>query len=213
MDIFKFWSEIKHGEKIHPADKDVLGRINPDKHGFSTDCLPACYMGNLRSAPIVLLYLSPGFGEQDLKDAKSKAGKDYYFRRWKGDEPLPSPDGAGHSWLKSRTKIFGDYDFIKDKIAVLNIGAYHSKDVRSYSSLLALPSSRTSLSWAQNFLFPQAEAGKRVVICMRSAAYWGLESGKQYGKALFAPHVTRSGHMIQNSQYPKIINAAKKLIG
>ncbi len=76
-----------------------------------------------------------------------------------------------------RTKSFGDFKTVKDKIALLNIGAYHSVDVRSFASLLALPSSRVSLGWAQDVLFPDAEAGKRIVICMRSAAYWGLEQG------------------------------------
>jgi hypothetical protein len=37
--------------------------------------------------------------------------------------------------------------------------------VRSYASLLALPSSRVSMEWAQSVLFPQAEAGRRIVIC------------------------------------------------
>ena len=65
------------------------------------------------------------------------------------------------------------YEEIKRHFATLNIGAYHSKDVKSYASLLALPSSRVSLSWAQNHLFPEADAGRRIVICMRAAAFWG----------------------------------------
>jgi hypothetical protein len=89
--------------------------------------------------------------------------------------------------MLSRTKNFGDYETVKNKIALLNIGAYHSADVRSFGSLLALPSSRVSLGWAQEVLFPDAEAGKRVVICMRSASCWGLERGRKYGKSLFAP--------------------------
>src|SRR5712691_10488432 len=55
-----------------------------------------------------------------------------------------------------------------------------STDIRSFAALLCLPSSRVSLGWAQDVLFPDAEAGKRIVICMRSAAYWGLEQGQKY---------------------------------
>jgi hypothetical protein len=69
---------------------------------------------------------------------------------------------------------------VKNKIALLNIGAYHSADARSFGSLLALPSSRVSVGWAQDVLFPDAEAGRRIVVCMRSASYWGLEQGRKY---------------------------------
>src|SRR6266508_148553 len=65
QDIFEFWSQIARGEHIHPADKRVFSRMRPEKHGFRLDCLPGCFGGRLRDAPVVLLYLSPGFGEQD----------------------------------------------------------------------------------------------------------------------------------------------------
>ena len=204
VDIFEFWSDIGRGETVHPADKSVLKRMNPKKHGFRTDCLPASYVGRLRDAPVVLLYLSPGFDEQDLKEAISDEGKDYYVRRWTGNEPLPDIGISGHNWLKSRTKYFTDYKIAKDSIAVLNIGAYHSINVNSYSSMLALPSSRASLDWAQRTLFPDAESGKRIVICMRSAAYWGLETGRIYGKSLFTPEVTRKGYLVYNDKNQKI---------
>jgi hypothetical protein len=84
----------------------------------------------------------------NLVDAKSEEGKDYRLRSWQGDEPFRD-NGPGQTWLASRTKVFCEYDVVKRSFASLNIGAYHSKDVRSYSSLLALPSSRVSLAWAQ----------------------------------------------------------------
>jgi hypothetical protein len=59
VDIFEFWSQIDRGARIHPADKRVFDRMRPEKHGFRLDCLPACFTGSLRDAPVVLLYLSP----------------------------------------------------------------------------------------------------------------------------------------------------------
>jgi len=53
MDIFEFWSQIKRGETVHPADREVFARINPEKHGFQLDCLPASYGGKLKTAPVV----------------------------------------------------------------------------------------------------------------------------------------------------------------
>jgi hypothetical protein len=65
-DIFEFWSHIGRGEHVHPADKDVIGRISPRSHGFRLECLPACFAGRLRDAPVVLLYLSLGFHKKDI---------------------------------------------------------------------------------------------------------------------------------------------------
>ena len=209
QDIFEFWSQIGRGEHIHPADKNVFDRMRPKKHGFRLDCLPGCFGGRLRDAPIVLLYLSPGFSKRDVADAQSEEGKDFYFRRYKGFEPPRDLGAAKSSWITSRTKAFGSWEVLKDKIALLNIGAYHSVNVKSYAALLALPSSRVSLGWAQDILFPQAERGERVVICMRSAAYWGLEQGRKYRGSLFAPMVNRSGYLLNNKEKSRLINTVQ----
>lgn len=206
-DIFEFWSQIKRGARVHPADIEAFKRMDAARHGFQIECLPGCFAGRLRTAPIVLLYLSPGFSPLDISDAQSKKGQDYRFRSWQGDEPFRD-HGPGARWLASRTKLFCDYETVRQNFAVLNIGAYHSKDVKSYASLLALPSSRVSISWAQDVLFPQAEAGKRVVICMRAAAYWGLDTGRRYKGTLFAPPVNRSGHLLSGPER----NAITKIV-
>jgi hypothetical protein len=78
--------------------------------------------------------------------------------------------------------------------------------------LLALPSSRVSLAWAQEVLFPAAEAGDRIVICMRSAAYWGLEAGRNYSGTLFAPLVNRGGHLLKNPQNKRLIALVRERV-
>jgi hypothetical protein len=122
---------------------------------------------------------------------------------------------VGRATSRSATAGLGEYGLkdvrdIKQHFAVLNIGAYHSKDVKSYSSLLALPSSRVSLTWAQDHLFPEAEAGKRVVICMRAAAYWGLDTGRKYPGTLFAPDVNRGGFLINGPEKDAIVKAVRQ---
>jgi hypothetical protein len=209
--IFDFWSQIKRGERIHPADKAVFKRIDAERHGFQLDCLPGCFAGPLKTARVVLLYLSPGHDQSTTLDAQTTEGKDHHFRTYRGVEPLRDK-GPGRKWVESRTKRFGAYADLKHNLAVLNIGAYHSKDVKDYASLLALPSSRVSLAWAQDHLFPEAEAGKRIVICLRSAAYWGLETGKKYKGTLFAPLVSRSGHMFNGPEKQRIIRLVRKAL-
>lgn len=208
-DIFEFWSNIQRGAFVHPADVEAFKRMDAKRHGFQLDCLPGSFAGKLRTAPIVLLYLSPGYSPSDVHDAKTNDGKDYRFRSWGGNEPFRD-SGPGRIWLERRTKLFGDFETIKQHFAILNIGAYHSKDVKSYSSLLALPSSRVSLTWAQDRLFADAEAGKRVVICMRAAAYWGLDTGRKYPGTLFVPNVNRGGFLINGPEKSAIVKSVRQ---
>jgi hypothetical protein len=212
-DIFKFWAQIKRGEKIHPADKAAFQLMEPRRHGFQLQCLPSCFSGRLRDASVVLLFLSPGYVRADDAEALSKVGRDYYCRKWRGREPLRDDGGPGTRWARSRTRGFGDYEKVRKKIALLNIGAYHSKTMKSYASMLALPSSRMTLDWAQTVLFPQAMAGDRIVICMRAAAYWGLERGKKYPGMLFAPKTTRSGHLQRNRENRIMMQLARRRLG
>jgi len=204
IDIFEFWGRIGDAEHIHPDDRAVFDRV---EHKFNHDALPGCFMGPLRTAPVVLLYLSPGFSDFDLIDAQSEAGRERHARMRAGYEPLPSDmdHRPAWEWWTKRTKCFGEWQDLATKIAFLNIGSYHSKEFKDEPLLAALPSSRVSLDWAQSILFPDAEAGRRVVVCLRSAKYWGLIPGCKYGTALFAPGVGRSGHMKKKEMHDKVM--------
>src|SRR5271156_5504861 len=164
-DIFRFWAKVGPTDSMHPADHAVLTRV---QHHFDLKCFPACFGGSLRTAPVVLLFLSPGLSKKDRSDFKSKTAQDRIMRRRRGRMPFSQQASPGQKWLKSRTKCFGDWDRVRSKIAVLNIGAYHSKNFHDTPLLAALPSSRVSIAWAQDVLFPQAIAGDRVVICLRA---------------------------------------------
>lgn len=203
-DIFEFWSGINPKGGMHPADRDVLSRVD---HSFDLRCLPGCFAGPLRTAPVVLLYLSPGLSEQDYTDAVTRKGRTRYRRSWAGEEPLRGPKDheSAWQWWKSRTACFGNWQELQKKVAILNIGAYHSKTFADAPLLAALPSSRVSIDWAQHVLFPAAIAGRRTVVCLRSARFWGLREGQRYGKALFAPRVTRGGYMIKQDNMREVV--------
>ncbi len=196
-DLFDFWQKIEPRQNIHPADESILKRVD---HSFQLDTLPCPILGPLKTSLVVLLFLSPGFEENDRVEAKNEAGQSRYAEMREGNQLLPAPeDSEGDwKWWHRRTALFGDWRELRDKIAILNIGAYKSKTFEDIPLLAALPSSRVSLNWAQTVLFPQAEEGSRVVVCLRSARFWGLSAGKKYGKGLFAPKVNRSGHMNKN---------------
>jgi hypothetical protein len=209
-DIFRFWEKIKSHQKIHPADRAVFDRVGHRGHRLDLRCLPACFDGPLRNAPVVLLFLSPGFARRYLKDARTSRGRYRYVARRKGNQPYSTKTDhpIAYKWLTSRTKAFGiEFEKLCRKIAVFDIGAYHSKKFNDYPLLAALPSSRVSLEWAQNRLFIQAMRGERVVICLRAAHFWGLAEGRAYGRSLFAPEVTRGGHMRKKTQNQKKMRA------
>ena len=208
-DIFKFWAQIPRDARVHPADREVFGRVRD--HGFDLRALPGCYMGPLRTAPVVLLFLSPG---SSAEDRASPRLVEWHRRTRGGGEPLVSESvhRSAYRWWTERTKCLECRpEELAKKVAVLNIGAYHSESFADYSMLAALPSSRVALDWAQGSLFPAAEAGHRVVICLRAARYWGLEVGRKYRGSLFAPSVTRGGHMLTENR-GKIVAAVRRAI-
>ncbi len=68
-----------------------------------------------------------------------------------------------------------------------------------------------AVDWTQSVLFPEAIAGRRVVICLQSAYFWGLQKGERYGKALFAPNTIRSGFMLKNEMREQVIRKVRSI--
>jgi hypothetical protein len=212
-DILEFWSKINPGDRIHPADRDVFSRV--EGHGFDLNCLPSSFAGPLRTARVVLLYLAPGFNPIDIEESNTSRGRQRYSRMRTGEQPLPGPEEhePAWRWWHSRTRRFGSWRYLQDKVAVLNIGAYHSKSFTDWPLLAALPSSRVTLDWAQRELFPKAVRGGKLVICLRASQFWGLgKSAARFGDALFVPTATRHGHMRDNEMRSKIIDTAARFL-
>ena len=210
-DIFEFWTEAAPTDTIHPRDRYVLDRVS---HGFDLRCLPSPFNGPLRTAPVVFLYLAPGWAQEDVNEACTPLGQARLAERRDGYRPLGGPDDhePDWRWWSSRTRSLGPWQEIREKVAIFDISGYHSKSFTDPHVLAALPSSRAALDWAQEVLFPEAESGKRVVICMRSPQYWGLGKKNQYGKALFSPPVTRGGHMLHGAVREEVLTAARAAI-
>lgn len=204
-DIFDFWADVPGDARVHPADQPVLdryGTLDAPGHSLNLRCLPAPFGGPLRTARVVLLFLNPGLSPQDLEESDTPAAHTHYRLKREGFALLDGPDEhqAAWKWWSSRTKRFGDWRELRDRVAFLNIVPYHSTDFDDAPLLSALPSSRMSIAWAQSILFPQAERGERVVVCLRSAQTWGLGRGMKHGEGLFAPATGRGGHMLQQDE-------------
>lgn len=205
VDIFEYWSVVGPKKKIHPADRFVL---NTAMHPFELECLPNCFSGPLKSAPVVMLYLSPGFRPEDVDRAKEKIEQERAYETRKGVSEL-----SNSPWYRRRTEDFGDWDSVKRKVAVLNISPYKSKSFTNRELLVSLPSCRVSIHWAQTVLFPQAISGNRIVICMRSAKYWGLNNDRNYEGSLFVPKVTRNGFMEKGRERDSLTAKIRDIVG
>jgi hypothetical protein len=133
-----------------------------------------------------------------------------------GTRPLRGEEDASRAyrWLAPLTRDFGPWAVVQEKVAVLNIAAYHSAEFKSHHMLAALPSCRVCLDWAQSVLFPQAVAGERVVICLRAASYWGLrhKDQRRFGEALFAPLTWRGAQMHQGDEREAVVAAARRAL-
>lgn len=231
-DIFDFWAGIPDDARVHPADAEVFerqpgwpkGEERPGErpnHNFNLDCLPIGFFGPLRTAKVVLLFLSPGYDDFDTAHAQSVAGRTYYREQRGGLRRLPSQsdhEGAHRWWMRVVRQFSPDPVALADQIAILNIGAYHSRKFHDWHMLTALQSSRVALDHAQQVLFPQAEAGERIVVCLRSARLWGLSrgedgKGRQFGKALFVPSCTPGGMMHHGEVRLATIAAVRDAVG
>ncbi|QNM83318.1 hypothetical protein H8M03_02940 [Sphingomonas sabuli] len=214
-DLFGFWARCKGDQFVHPDDADVLGST---AHSFNLECLPSPFTGPLRTAPVVLLFIAPGFDPYDLDHAKQPQAQAWYERQRGGDEPLSTAaeHRTHYGWWTRIVRQFGiTPEAARAEVAVLDMAPYHSKSFHDWPLLAALPSARKAVDWAQSVLFPAARAGDRIVVCLRSAAYWGLASGsagRVFGEALFCPAFTRGGFMRHGPMREQVRAAVQKRV-
>jgi hypothetical protein len=211
-DIFAYWAQLKPGEHVHPEDREALARM---QHPFDLTCLPGCWRGPLRTAAVVLLYLAPGWTPKGPLLAQQESSILQNSKMRTGDEPLPEWDETkpGLVWLERRTRVFGEWERLRTRLAILNIVPYQSPgEFKGYKLIKALPSCQISLEWAHDVLFPQARRSERVVVCLRSAKRWGLQPGTRDG-LLFAPQTNRGGHMLHEPMRDDVISNVRFALG
>ena len=207
--IIDFWSGLDRRETVHPSDKPVIERVGT-RDLILDRYLPQPFMGPLKTARIVLLYLSPGISDTDANELTSEAEIARCERQRSGIEPMP---GVGEHpnawrWWSSRAKWLGNPELLRIRIAIFELGAYHSKD-GYHDLLLSLPSTRAAVDWAQTMLFPDAISGNKLVLCLRAPRYWGLRAGQRYGMGLFAPATTRNGYIADRPIREEILTVAR----
>src|SRR6185369_4183154 len=140
VDIFDFWSLLDPTQKIHPDDAAVFGRIPNRERGFDLKCLPVPFYGRLRTAPVVLLFASPGVSKFDYKEAKSHEAQQRYAIDRKGCSDLPDNEQMPTRWgwwTRITNQFCHDWKALQSKIAFLNISPYHYEGSIKHRHLLA----------------------------------------------------------------------------
>jgi hypothetical protein len=202
---------------IHPDDSDALRSNN---HQFELGALVGPWMGPLRTASVVLLYLNPRIHPantgEEVKSAQNSETREEMIRTLHGSAPLFSfkTNPKGLEWTTARLGQFViTYEAASSKVAFLNLMPYRSTDGSEDARMIKLlKSSRLMLEWANDTLFPEARAGKRIVVCLRSARLWNLQTGTREGEALYAPRVTRGGFMHRGSMRDEIAKAVRQRV-
>jgi hypothetical protein len=217
-DFMKFWSKAIPNLHVHPDDEAALSNNN---HEFELNALIGPWMGPIRTAPVVLLTLNGGLmgNGEEARAAQLPAARAFAAHNLTGDAPLPDwhaiGNPAGLGWTTGRLTQFGlSYKQAADKVAFINLIPYKSKEgAKDMPMADRLPSARMMRAWARDTLFKQAEAGERIVVCLRSARTWGLPTPPTPPRGkLFVPEFTRGGFMHHGEMREQIGLAVRRAV-
>lgn len=250
--LFEFWQRcpLERPPFAHPDDRDKLHEIlskenrwieddatcfdsyiNHPRFGDPTDdrlhlsLLPIPYVGDLRSAEIVILLLNPGFdysdywAEQKMPDFQKRL-KQNLSQSFEGIEyPFFGLDPhlcwySGFMWWERKlrevvqqiavSKFDGIYrDALRNlsrKLACVELIPYHSASFRDHNLIGQLPSIVKARAFVRDSLVPEAVADKRTLICTRQAASWGLGLNEQPNVIVYDGGHTRGASLSSRSK-------------
>ncbi len=222
--------------KTDPADFEsyVSGPRfgDAEDHRLHLSLFPVPYAGDLRSAPVVILALNPGFKHSDywaeFKDSEFQKRLRTNLRQLFNDTDYPFPFldpqfcwHSGFRWwerklrdviqsiAKERYRGYrGSYlralKFLSQNLACIELIPYHSDTFRDHRLLKELPSAKHARTFVRENLVPAAIAGKRTVIVTRQKAGW--EMPRQGGDLIiYGKGEPRGASLSKNSRGGKAI--------
>lgn len=173
--IFEFWKELPEKSCIHPKDMDA---INRHEGVFELDVPPGHINGQLKTAPVVALFLNPGFEEEDKNSFENEKFRELLFKQIQGESDFPLWFGRWKKWFLPRVKIGGmTEEQIANNVSIFNVCSYASKDAKllTPSTIEKLPSSQMAINYLHNVLIPQAQRGERFIVVCRAAWAWNID--------------------------------------
>jgi|tagenome__1003787_1003787.scaffolds.fasta_scaffold20812185_1 hypothetical protein len=169
------WENLPHTPPyIASADRDAVTRDAVDHSALKLNCLPVPWIGDPRSASVLLLGLNPGWTpateqlEQGVYAAENRLGLTFKSRvpMWNFDERLTGT--PGHRWWSQRLRRIIEtvgLQRVQTGVACVEWFPYHSERFRRLR--LLLPSQAYGFS-----LVARAVDRGAVIVLMRSRALW-----------------------------------------
>jgi len=172
-EIVTFWAEQRRtaaGEWLHPLDEPEFGSSN---HSFNLDFPVSPYVGDVVSAPVIILGANAGY---DPAMTPEEFSDELAIQRYVDRVRAPSTS----DW-SSVSRYYNDVNYgelIADGRAVLvNACPYRSPKISAEPEnkllLNRLPSTTFARRWLLESVFPLAQSGERLVVAKRPGL-WNL---------------------------------------
>lgn len=171
---------------VHPDDEPFFASA---LHSFNLDWPPPAYIGDVNSAPFILLMMNGGYHPQMTpEEFPEPASVERYL------DMLHNPRAVNPFSVSAYYRASNYEQYIASgRLALVNAVAYRSgklSDEKSNCRLAKrLPSTLKHQQWLRQELIPQALAGKRVIIAHRNSMWKLRQQEHQHPNIIF----TRSG--------------------
>jgi len=95
---------------------------------FALDVPPGHINGNLRTAPVVALFLNPGFEDEDEQVFEKEDCRILLFEQIRGESDFPLWFNRWRKWFLQRVKLDGMTDEkIGKNVSIFNVCSYASR--------------------------------------------------------------------------------------
>jgi hypothetical protein len=156
-----------------------LNRRFPD-HGFNLDFPPPAFIGDVITAPIIILQNNGGYNASTPAEFPDSAAHDEYRNMLANPRPVSRNQRTLSPYYLGRKYT----QWLVDGVATLVNGvAYRSIDGNEKHvgrMTRSLPSALFHQRWLQEVLRPQAERGERFIIVHRRSRWNGAADGLRY---------------------------------
>lgn len=160
--IVEFWRKC-HGA-IHPDDAEILAS---KRHTFNLDFPPPAYLGDPRTAPIIMLNANGGYDFENtpLEFDGETLSRAYLDRL---HDPIPASFINMPNYYHERN--YGRL-ILEGELALVNAIAYRSprlsKEPENRQIAELLPSVAVHRRWLRDIIMPEAQDGRRLIIAHR----------------------------------------------
>lgn len=192
-DLPTYWGRMHRSALgwTHPDDERVLGS---EPHTFNLQYPPPAFVGNVTSAKVIILVANGGYDPRVTpREFEAPSSETLYLQR------LTQPTTAKWSEV---APYYGRVNYaamlFSGLAAAVNLCAYRSPKISQEPAnrrvIRNLPSARYNQDWLANTVFPQAEAGERLIVGKR-CGLWDLPTSIKHSRGYIADPAPVSPHL------------------